>query len=102
MLKVDFAGTSDDMKTTLSAYISAIELTINSITLEQFLRLVLRIGNFMNKVSEYLNHSLCHNDSAKSIFTSTAVQQYTIYNPVSNHDAWSALNCTMDNIFCLL
>ena len=51
VLRVDFKTSSDDMKETLDAYISAIDMTISSITLEQFLRLVLRIGNFLNKVS---------------------------------------------------
>lgn len=50
VLQVDFKSVSVDMKDTLQAYISAIDLTISSITLEQFLRLVLRIGNFLNKV----------------------------------------------------
>ena len=51
VLRVDFKTSSDEMKETLDDYISAIDMTISSITLEQFLRLVLRIGNFLNKVS---------------------------------------------------
>ncbi|XP_067948065.1 inverted formin-2-like isoform X2 [Watersipora subatra] len=49
ILKLEFCVTSEEMTQALGAYKSAIDLTIGSITLEQFLRLVLRIGNFLNK-----------------------------------------------------
>jgi len=42
ILNIDFVSTAAEMRATLNDYKSAIETTISSISLEQFLRLVLR------------------------------------------------------------
>lgn len=60
ILKLDFVTTSEEMTNTLTSYKQAIETTINSLTLEQFLRIVLRVGNFLNKVSTSKPSALKH------------------------------------------
>ena len=49
-MKVDFGVVADEMKNSLASYLSAIEKTKSSVSLDEFLRLVLNIGNFLNKV----------------------------------------------------
>jgi len=51
VLRSEFKINAAEFVATLSSYKAAIEQTVSSMSLEEFLRLVLNIGNFMNKVN---------------------------------------------------
>jgi len=52
ILQTEFSGASQELSCNLHLYLVAIKECMGSDSLDQFLRLVLHLGNFINTVSE--------------------------------------------------
>ena len=58
IVQTEFAGIEAEISTNLKFYRKAIQETMESTSLDEFLRLVLRLGNFINMVNMF-EHNCC-------------------------------------------